>query len=259
MLPGTAATPNTYREVVRTGAPIGFHSIGLGYPNDDAVNGLCAQSGDANCAGNVREEVLFGTNNSPLVSVDRANSIVGRLVSLLRYLDSNFPTEGWGQFLNGTEPDWSQIRIGGHSQGSGHAGYLGKRVLLDRIAMFSGPGDPGPNDGTAAWFTLPSVTPSARYFGFTHTADPLVAFSNVTRAWQLLGLADFGPLVSVDTSSPPYGNTHRLQTSAPPNPNPTGPTASPAHGAPVVDAVTPRDAQGEPIYRAVWTYMVYGT
>jgi hypothetical protein len=259
MLPGTGATPNTYREVVRTGAPLGFHTIGLSYPNDNAVNGLCGQSNDPDCAGNVREEVLFGTDTSPLVNVNRANSIVNRLVALLRYLNSNFPNEGWGQYLNGSDPDWSQIRVGGHSQGSGHAAFLGKRVLLDRAVMFSGPGDLGPNGGAARWLTLPAVTPAGRYYGFTHTADPLVSFGNVTGAWVLLGLADFGPLVSVDNAVPPYGNTRRLTTSAPPNPNPTGPTASPAHGAPVADSVTPRDAQGQPIYRSVWTYLVYGT
>jgi hypothetical protein len=76
-------------------------------------------------------------------------------------------------------------------------------------------------------------------------------------SWDGIGLDDFGAPVSVDGQSPPFGNAHQLTTSGPPNPNPTGPTASPTHGAPVVDSVTPRDAQGNPVYRPVWVYMVF--
>lgn len=76
--------------------------------------------------------MITGEDVSPLVSVNAANSITGRLVSLLTYLNSNFPTEGWGQYLTNGQPRWDLITVAGHSQGGGHAGYLAKLVSLDR-------------------------------------------------------------------------------------------------------------------------------
>jgi hypothetical protein len=124
--------------------------------------------------------------------------------------------------------------------------------------MFSGPGDTGVGVNTpAAWTSLPNVTPVARQFGFTHTADNLAPLSAVTRNWESIDLDMFGPAVSVDGASAPFSNSHQLLTSAPPNPNPIGVTASPTHGAPAVDAVTPRDAQGIPIYQPVWAFLAF--
>jgi hypothetical protein len=258
MLPGTGATPNTYREVVRTGAPQGWHAIGLSYPNDDAVGSQCAASADPDCAGNIRRETVTGSDTSPQVSVDRANSIIGRLVSLLRYLSTNFPDEGWDRFLLGSEPNWALISVGGHSQGAGHAAFLGKLVTLERVVMFSGTADPGPGpDGRALWLSFPNVTPADRFYGFTHTADPLASQAAVLSGWRQLGLATFGAPVSVDNNVPPYADSRQLLTSAPPNPMPLGPSAAPAHGAPVADAVTPRDASGAPLLRSVWTFLAF--
>jgi hypothetical protein len=48
----------------------------------------------------VRLEILDGTDRTPLVDVDRANSIENRLIKLLQYLDANRPGEGWGGFLD---------------------------------------------------------------------------------------------------------------------------------------------------------------
>ncbi|WP_373489549.1 hypothetical protein [Blastomonas sp.] len=258
MLPGTGAVPRTYRLIVRTAAERGYHAIGLTYPNDDAVATLCSGSTDPECAGNVRQEILTGANSSSSVSVNSANSITGRLVSLLRHLALNFPNEGWGQYLSGSSLNWALITVGGHSQGSGHAAFIGKTVTVDRVAMFSGPADPGPGaDGLALWMARPGMTPASRHYGLTHTADPLVFLSQVRAGWRQIGLDGFGVLVSVDGGTPPFGNTRQLSTSAPPNPIPAGITIAPAHGSPVADAVTPIDASGQPLYRPVWVYMAF--
>ncbi len=258
MLPGTTAIPNTYREFTRTGQSRGYHSIGLAYPNEDTIVSLCATSTDPDCIGNARLETITGDDTSSVTSVNRANSIVGRLVSLLRFLDTSFPAEGWGQYLSGNQPNWALITVAGHSQGAGHAGYLSKLVNMDRAVMFSGPGEQGIVAGTPVrWLSLPNVTPAARQYGFTHTADPQARFAIVTLSWRTIGMDAFGPLVSVDSISSPFANTRQLQTSAPPNPNPTGPSVAPDHGAPVVDAVTPRSASGEPVFRPVWAYLAY--
>lgn len=258
MLPGTGGIPAVYRDIVRTGAARGYHALGLTYPNDEAVERLCGSFADPDCAGKVRREIITGEDLSTLVAVNAANAITTRLTVLLQFLDRSFPAEGWGQFLSGGQPDWSRITIAGHSQGGGHAGYFAKLVALDRAVMFAAPGDTGVAPGTAAqWISLPNVTAASRQYGFIHVSDPLVPLATASRAWDVIGLGAFGPLTSVDGSAAPFGNARQLTTALPPNPNPTGPSASPAHGAPVVDGVTPRDAQGRPLYAPVWIYLAF--
>ena len=256
MLPGTGGTPRNQRLILRTGPPRGYHAIGLAYPNEQAINGLCATSPVDDCTGLARREVITGEDTSSLVAVDAANSIGGRLTALLIHLHRLYPTEGWGQYLVEGRPTWSSITVAGHSQGGGHAAYMAKLYLLDRSVMFSSPGDTGAARGTLApWLGLPNVTPAARQYGFTHTADELVAYNLAIASWQRLGLDAFGQPVSVDGAASGYGGSHQLVTSAPPNPASTRDAA--AHGATVVDAPTPLTAQGEPLYRPVWIYLAF--
>lgn len=258
MLPGTGGIPRYYREIVRTGALRGYHSIGLTYPNDAAVIDLCTQSLDPDCAGKVREEVLTGQDRSPIVSVNRDASIIGRLEDLVGYLDRTYPSEGWGRLLFGGTLDWSRVTVAGHSQGAGHAAYLGKLRSLDRLVMFSGPSDLGLANATPArWLSLPNATSAERQFGFTHTGDELIPLALVDQNWTLLGLAEFGPSVSVDNATANYEMSHRLLTSAPPNPNSPGSVPQPRHSSTVVDAVTPLNADGTPLYRPVWIYLSF--
>lgn len=258
MLPGTTGVPRFYRGIVRTGGEEGYHAIGLTYPNDEAVGVLCSGNTDPDCAGKVRREIITGEEQSPLVDVSPANSITGRLGSLLTNLHTNFPDEGWDQFMIAGQPNWGRITIAGHSQGAGHAGYFGKLYSMDRILMFSGPNDVGLTAiQPAQWMSLPDLTPPGRQYGFTHTADPLVPVFLATTNWSRLGLAPFGTVTSVDGASAPYGSTRQLSTSAPPRPDPTGISAAPEHGSPVADAVTPIDASGVTVYRPVWVYMAF--
>lgn len=258
MLPGTGGIPGRSRLILRTGAARGWHVIGLTYPNDEAVQVLCQSSPDADCAGRVRREVITGQDASGLVRVDAANSITGRLVSLIRSLDGQFPAEVWGRFLRAGTVDWSLVTVGGHSQGAGHAGYLAKLVTLDRAAMFSGPGDTGAGPGTsAAWLAEPNITPPARQYAFIHTADDSVPLPLALRNWGLIGLEAFGAAVSVDSAAPPFGGTRQLTTSAQPNQARTTAGGSPEHGATVVDRATPLSTDGTPLFARVWAYMAF--
>lgn len=258
MLPGTTAIPRFYREIVRTGATRGYHAIGLTYPNDVSVGDRCAGSGDPDCAGKVRREVITGEDTSPLIAISRTESITGRIVSLLGHLDRTYPSEGWGQFLAGGQPDWSRIVVAGHSQGGGHAGYLAKLTSLARTVMFSSPGDVGLTPGTpAAWYSLANQTPLSRQYGFTHTDDELLPFALIANNWRSIGIDQFGTPVLVEAAAPPYGGSHQLTTSLLPNPSPPGPVAAPMHASPVVDAATPRGPDGQPVYRAVWIALAF--
>ena len=124
MLPGTGGAPRELRELMRFGPPRGYHVIGLTYPNDTTVGERCAGNSDINCTGNTRREIITGVDTSPVIAVDPAHSIVGRLTQLLMWLDRTYPAEGWSRFMANGSVDWSLVTIGGHSQGSGHAAYM---------------------------------------------------------------------------------------------------------------------------------------
>ncbi len=258
MLPGTGGVPRNQRDLTRTAGPRGYHAIGLAYPNDTAVGDLCAGNAEANCTGNVRREIVTGADLSPLVSIDVANSITGRLTRLLSYLARTYPTEGWDAFLTGGTVDWSLVTMAGHSQGSGHAAYMAKLYSLDRTVMFSGPSDIGQVAGTSApWLSLPNITPASRQYGFTHSGDELVPVALVQNNWGLLGLGAFGASVSVDATAAPYGNSHQLTTSVAPNPNPVVTLSYPRHLSTAIDSWVPVTASGTLLYAPTWTYLAF--
>jgi hypothetical protein len=258
MLPGTGGVPRNLRDVTRAAGPRGYHAVGIAYPNDTAVGDLCAGNADLNCTGNVRREIITGADLSPLVSIDVANSIAGRLTRLLSYLARTYPTEGWQAFIPNGNVDWSLVTMAGHSQGSGHAAYMGKLYSLDRIVMFSGPSDIGQVAGTTAqWLSLPNVTPASRQYGFTHTGDELVPLALVQNNWTLLGLGAFGASVSVDGATAPYGNSHQLITSAAPNPNPAITVTYPRHLSTAIDTWIPVTTGGTLVYTPTWIYLAF--
>jgi hypothetical protein len=257
MFPGTGGTPNVQRLILRTGIARGYHVIGLPYRNETTVGDYCIGTSDTNCTGNVRREVITGADTSGQIIVDPANSIVGRLTRTLNYLNTTYPTEGWGRFLSGGAVDWSVVTVAGHSQGSGHAAYMGKLYSMDRLVMFSGPSDYGTGNGaSAAWFSLPNVTPASRQYGFTHTADELVPFALVLNNWGLIGIGSGSP-ISVDGAVPPYGNNRQLTTSAAYNPSAPNVITYPYHLATVLDTFVPLTAQGTSVYAPVWEYLAF--
>ena len=70
------------------------------------------------------------------------------------------------------------------------------------------------------------------------------------RSWELLGLHQFGPIVNVDTSPAPYGNSRRLITSADVKGD-----AKRAHSSVVPGGAAAKDAAGKFIHEAVWQYL----
>jgi hypothetical protein len=252
-LPGTFGRPDNYRQIVREAAAQGLHGIGLNYPNNATVASLCSGSSDANCFGNTREEILTGSDTSTAVNTTRANSIESRLIKLLQVMHTQAPTEGWGAYLGATgEPDWSRIRVAGHSQGGGHAAFIAKRHAVDRAIYFGAPADANAA-GLAPWVSAPGPTPGTRQAGFTHVRDELAALPVVSATWQALGLG--GALTSVDGASPPYGGARQLTTDTAPA---SGAIAlSPLHSTPVVDGVTPLAADGKPLFAPVWRTLAF--
>lgn len=254
-LPGTEGTPDMYRLVLRSGAARGFHTLGLNYPNPIPVGVLCNNSPDVNCFWDVRREIITGADDTLLVDVNNANSIVTRLTKALQYLDTNHPGEGWGQYLNNGAINWSKVMVGGHSQGGGHAGVMAKLYPMNRAVYFSSPPDWSTNfDAAAEWTSKPNVTPASSQYAFAHVQDGLVDYGHMTVIWQAMGLTAFGAPVSVDGNTAPFGSSHLLSTQA--TPNNAGLAVSPTHGAPVLDAVTPMNGS-TPLFDPVWAYLAF--
>ncbi|MBS1795754.1 MAG: hypothetical protein JSS81_18005 [Acidobacteria bacterium] len=252
-LPGTGGVAVNYLEVNQTAADLGFHAVNLTYPNDDAVNTLCgAPNVDLDCYAKVRLETLDGVDRTPLVTVSRANSIENRLIKLLIYLRNQFPADNWGQFLiDDATPDWSKIVVAGHSQGGGHAGIIGRYHAVARVVMFAAMDFNGLANSPANWIahpeTTPNATPPERFRGFCHQRDEQVNFTLLTtRIWPAYGMPAAGAVVNVDTTAPPYNDTHSLTSNI---------ECDNFHGCIAADARLVR-VDGVPVYKPVWEYLL---
>lgn len=265
-LPGTQGSPAQYRYILRAAATRGFHAVGLNYMNQVAMGTLCQLSADPDCYWTARSEVIFG-NGTPVSgqsAVTRANSIVNRLVKLLAWLNSKYPSEGWGQFLRAENSvDWSKIVLAGHSQGGGHVGVLTKSVVLSRAVYFSSPEDWNDLTNRPANWTVsrPNVTPASLQYGFGSDADVLVPNAHAFANWDNIGLVKpaAGPVL-IDGAIAPFSSSHQLRTLLPFNPASTALTLNlKNHGITVVDASTPLDATGRPLFdsNGVWEYLCF--
>lgn len=255
-LPGTGAVPRLYQEICNLAADLGYHVVNLNYPNSQAVGTLCGGlNADLDCYGKVRLEVIDGIDRTSLVNVNRANSIENRLIRLLLYLHSRRPGDGWGQYLS---PDnslkWTVLVVGGHSQGGGHAGLLGRYHSTSRVIMLAAMDFNTRANALANWIALPATTPNAtpadRFFGFAHQRDELINYTILsTRAWPAYGMNSYGGIVNVDHTPPPYANSHSL------NSNIDIP-ADYFHSSIAADPRLVRQPDGAPIYRPVWEYLL---
>jgi hypothetical protein len=249
--PGTGAVPFNYTEFLKTAANLGYHSIGLTYPNPVQINQLCGTSTDTTCHGLARYEVFDGVDRSSLLAIDSNNCIQNRTIKLLQYLAAQYPSENWAQYFTGNTILWNKIIVAGHSQGGGHAGFISKIKLVDRVVMFAAMDWIPLLNRNADWITWSGPTASSNYFGFIHMDDELVDFTNVQTTWQNYGMAPFGPLTFVDNTVSPYGNTHRLYT----NLTPANDTSK-YHACVVSDAYTPTLINGSFAFKPVWEYMM---
>ncbi len=97
-MPGTGLPPAAYQLVQREAARLGYHVIGLMYPNRVRLASACPPTPDPDaCFENARLEILDGIDRSPVVDVNEPNSIDNRLTKLLQYLTvlfSSVPDKG---------------------------------------------------------------------------------------------------------------------------------------------------------------------
>lgn len=176
-------------DIVTAFAQWGFHAISLDYENN-VIAVSNAHSMDRTSFGRYREAIVTGAAVSTNISVDPANSILNRFRRLLIYLVRSDPRGGWNEFLDKDQPVWSRIIVAGHSQGSGHAAYIGKLFRVDRVLMFSGPQDYMDDlDAPAPWQERSGATPPAGYFAFLNLEDPYNVHHQIANCMALMDMS----------------------------------------------------------------------
>jgi hypothetical protein len=228
-------------------AGYGLHGIQVSYANRwfGTLKPEVRDSGDV--LGKIRLEAATGEDFSPLVSIPKPDSLRERARQFLLWLDKENPEGRWGQFLTDDRQDlrWSKVTLAGISHGSTTAARFAMHQPVDRVVMFS-----GPRDNTETWQGGPSATPSNRFFGFTHVLDGGWAADHYCRSWQLLRMQEHGPVVNVDDTTTPYGNTRRLITNCD-----MGGNASRAHSGVIPNGNACKDAAGGFMHEPVWRYL----
>lgn len=248
-LAGTGGSPKHYTAICSTAAALGYHAIGLEYPNVPTIGGICQNDADPDCFENCRLEIIDGTDRGTGVSVNLQNSILFRLFKVLKYLHQQYPSEGWNQYYAFANLNYDLIAWGGHSQGGGHAAMIGKYYDSDRILCFSSPKDYwtyGANNMPAVWYSNGTwVTPTSKVYGFNHIGD---GYLHQMQIWNQMGLNAQGSQVNVDNNASPYSYTHQLIT------NYNVPSGD-EHGSTVSDRKTPVVSSAYVFY-PVWYYML---
>jgi len=251
-LPGTTGMPTAYKLIVKKAASLGYHSIGLMYPNSADIYTAAANSTDNSLFGKCRQEIFDGIDHTSGVSVDQNNCIQNRLLQLLLYLKNHYPTQHWEQFLPNNEIDWSKIIIAGHSQGGGHAFYIAKKVAVAKAIAFSSIDWNSSLGMSADWIFQTGATPINKYFSFNALKDQIFSYTNVVTQLNDLGLQ--GTAISIDTNNPPYNNTHTLTTNATPAFN----LLFPDHNITSLDTYVPKDVLGNESssFANAWEYLL---
>lgn len=190
-------------------AGYGLHGIQPHYANGWFSKIDPVKRDDGMTLGKIRLEAATGEDHSPLVDIPKPDGAAWRSLQFVKWLAERHPQGRWEQFLNEDHSDllWEKVILSGISHGSTTAARWAKHQKVARVVMFS-----GPRDQLESWQGFDSATPANRYFGFTHVLDSGWTGDHYCRSWQLLGLAQFGPLVNVDDSKPPYGHSRRLIT-----------------------------------------------
>ncbi len=250
-LPGTFDNPSRTTLFPALAANSGYHVIGLKYPNDLSAQTACRESSDADCYEDFRREIVEGMDLHLDIEVDRANSIENRIQQLLQYLAAAFPAEGWGQFLENENILWDKLLISGHSQGGGHAAFMAKDRVLQRVIMFASPNDyDAVNEAAAAWTSAPHLTPDSCYYAFGNLFDDIVDFREEYLQWNALGMGTFGDTVNVQEVPSPYLYSRMLYT----HEQKSGLAVN--HSLMITDEQVTLDEDGVPIYKAVWEYLL---
>jgi hypothetical protein len=226
----------------------GLHAIRVHYANGwFGKFGNRSPGDDGQLLGNIRLEAATGEDVSPLVSIPKPDGMMERALQFVKWLAKQNPQGRWDYFLtaDGNGLRWDRVIISGSSHGSTTSARFAKHQKVDRVVMLC-----GPRDQFEKWQALPSATPANRFFGFSHILDGGWTGDHYCRSWELLGLHQFGAIVNVDQSKPPYANTRRLISAADVKGD-----AKRAHSSVTPGNASPKDPAGKFLYEDAWRYL----
>lgn len=251
-LPGTTGFPEAYKLIVKKAASLGYHSIGLMYPNNSDLYVASGMSADNTLFGKCRQEIFDGTDQTSGVSVNSDNCIKNRLYKLLLYMQAQYPALNFQQYISGSEPDWSKIVIAGHSQGGGHAFYISKIRTVDRAISFASIDWNALLGKSADWVKMTGATSVSKLYSINSIYDEVFSYTNVRTQLNDMGIS--GNPVSIDNNNSPYSNTRRLTTAA----TPALLLLVPNHNLTCLDAYVPKDSKGavRSGFSNAWTYLI---
>lgn len=255
-LPGTTGTPYYYRLILKKAADMGYHAIGLMYPNGSDLYTAAATNPDLTAFGRGRKEIYQGTDELLGVSVNPTNSIKNRLYKLLVYLNDRYPNQHWSQYLQSNAVDWSKCVLSGHSQGGGHAFYMAKQVLVSKAISFSSIDWNSLLNQSASWVTDAGATPISAFYSFNGKRDQVFNIANVNTQLTQMGLQ--GSPSNIDSIVMPYNNTHRLITNANAAFPVNVPNIFPDHNITCLDEFVPKDNNGKALltFDKAWEYLL---
>jgi predicted esterase len=252
--PGTGGTPKHYFNILKEAAAMGYHVIGLNYPNNYEIYFSCFFNKDSSCYEQYRTEKFNGANKAKALNVDYTHSIQNRLIKLLDYLHKQYPAQNWHQFLENNDVAWSKCVVAGHSQGGGHAAFIGKKKEVDRVVIFSSIDWIISKKASADWVFKTGATPNDRVYAFIHTKDEYFKYKNVIKQWSDYQLDSLGAPVDIDKTKPPFNHSHTLITTAKPHLN----ILNAYHLMTCVDKFIPKDNKGEVAqeFKDAWAYLL---
>lgn len=226
----------------------GIHAIRVHYANGwFGKFGKESPGADDKLLGRIRLEAATGEDFSDKVSIPKPDGMMERSLQFVKWLAKENPQGGWDYFLadGGAALRWDRVIICGASHGATTSARFALHQKVDRVVMFC-----GPRDQYETWQGLPSATPKTRFFGFSHVLDGGWSGMHYCRSWELLGLQEYGPIVNVDKTAAPYGNSRRLITDADVKKDPKK-----AHSCVTPGGSAVKDANGKYIHEAVWKYL----
>ena len=196
-------------QIDSTFAKWGYHAISLDYENKVETAPL-GHTLDNTVFDHYRDTIVTGDPGSEKIKVNPANSILNRFQKLLVYLAAHDPSGEWNEFVRNGQPVWNRIIVAGHSQGSGHAAYIGKLFRVDRVFIFSGPQDYLDDlHAPAPWLARKSATPLTRFFAFLNLQDPFNVQHQIANCMILMHLSKPETLM-VAPGEVIYGKHHIL-------------------------------------------------
>ena len=256
LLPGKGYQPTFYDQFIIQAGKLGYHGLALKYVDDAAleIQGPCGSNPLSNCFVDARTEYITGSDVSPVVAVNRTNSIEHRLIKSLQYLNKVFPGNGWNKFWSGDSTIlWEKIRLVGHEEGAGYAATIAQSHSLARVVLMGWADWDNNANAVPGWLGNNSATPAADWYGFAHTQDEVMPFSRQQSTWAALGFDTFGAVVNVDAAAHPYNNSHMLSTSLTPA---LGSNAF--NDAVIVSSYVP-SSNNEPVLLTAWSYLLDGS